>query len=227
MALSRKRYPQFFDADIEASIKMFDSGFCYPLDQRDEHGRRVVLVQIHKWDPSLYTVYDAIRLYCYIYSVLLEEEETQIAGIVSVYDFAGVTMKHLMAPKDLVDMIDFIQKCTAVRNKGDIVMNLPSFTQFLVEIALSAMNEKIRKRLVIMKQGDELMNYIDRELLPKHFGGIRSEGEMMQAFLKLRDEHRQKLHEYYSFKLDNAKVPPSKFLSSKDVVGSFRKLEID
>lgn len=227
MALSRQRYPQFFDADVEESMKMFDTGFCYPLEQRDEQGRRIVLVQIRKWNPNVHSVYDAIRLYCYVYSVLLEEEETQIAGIISVYDYTGITMKHLMSPSDLLDVIDFIHKCTAVRDKGDIVMNLPSFAQILVEITLSSLNEKVKKRLLILKQGAKLSNHISAKLLPKEFGGVQSEADMMKAFLKLRDEHREKLHEYFSFKIDYAKVSRHKFSASRDEVGSFRKLEID
>lgn len=227
--LARKRYPKFFEEDIEDSMKMFHSGFCYPLKGHDEKGRKIVLVQ-PKWDTRKYSISDAIRLFFYISNALLEEEETQIGGMIFIFDYAQLTLDRQMSPFDLMEFLDFINKCSAARQKGNFLLNLPKFTQILVEVGRSMMSEKLKKRLHILRDKSDLKNYINPVMLPSEYGGTISEAEMMQEFLEFQRKHIENLHNFYNFKVDWSKVPPEKIrfdADDDDNVGSFRKLEID
>lgn len=226
--LARKRYPKFFEEDIEDSMKMFNSGFCYPLKGHDEEGRKIVLVQ-SKWDPSKYSVSDSIRLFFYITNALLEEEETQIGGMVFIFDYAQLTLDRQMSPFELMEFLDFIKKCSTARQKGNFLLNLPKFAQILLEVGRSMLSEKLRQRLHVLKEANELKNYIDPVMLPIEYGGTVSEAEMMQEFLDFQQKHFNSLHNFYNFEVDWSKVPPEKirFDADDDNVGSFRKLEID
>lgn len=95
MYLSRKRYPQFFDytpEDFEKMIKLFDTGYCFPLSERDSEGRKIILIRTEKCDMNIYTTYDAVRILCYVITVLLEEEETQIAGVICLFDHQVISI---------------------------------------------------------------------------------------------------------------------------------------
>lgn len=226
--LAKKRYTKFFDSNIEDSMKMFYTGYCYPLIERDSNGRRIVLVQ-PKWNPGEFSIYDAIRLLCYVTTVLLEEEETQIAGMIFIFDYAKMTLGHLMTPIELIEFLDFVNKCTAARQKGNIIMNLPPYAQLFIKIGKSMMSDKLQKRLFVLKNQSELQNHVSLELLPREYGGVRPEAEMMEEFLKLRQKHHENVHKFYSFEVDWSKASAEllKLYSNDESVGSFRKLEID
>jgi hypothetical protein len=233
MYLSRKRYPQFFDytpEDFDKMLKLLETGYCLALSDRDEEGRKIILIRTERCDMNIYSTYDAIRLLCYVITVLLEEEETQIAGIICLFDHAGSNMKHLMTPTDVRDFMHFVKHCSACRQKGTYVMNLPSFANFLLEIFKSTLSEKLKKRFFLIKSKEDLKNHFDVNILPKSYGGKLTDEEMLADFKKLRDEKRPNLLKFLEVKIDWSKVSPEKISSKEEVeeaVGSFRKLEID
>lgn len=232
MYLSRKRYPQFFDYapdDFDRMLKLLDTGYCLPMSGRDAEGRKIILLRTEKCDMNLYSTYDALRLLCYVITVLMEEEETQIAGIVCIFDHAGANMKHLMTPTDVRDFMHFVKHCSACRQKGTYVMNLPSFANIILEIFKSTLSEKLKKRFFLVKSIDELKSFFDIDLLPKCYGGKLTDEEIMAEFQKLREEKRPNLLKFLEVKIDWSKVSPEKILSKDEdeTVGSFRKLEID
>lgn len=227
--MAKKRYPQFTEYDEQRIEKLFERGYCYPFSGRDNEGRKIVILQTGRLDPDEFSIYDAFKLFCYVVIVLMEEEETQIAGIVCIFNHVDATIKHLMSPIDARDFMDFVKNCSSCRQKGHFVVNLPSYANFVIEIFKAVMSEKLKKRMFVLKSSDELKNHIDLSLLPKEFGGFKSEAEMMSEFMKLRDDKRKLVHKIIDFKVDWSKVPPEKFLSRDDngTIGSFRKLEID
>lgn len=227
--LSRKRYPRFFANAIGDSMKMFSTGCCYPLAGRDNEGRKVVILQAGKWDPDEFSYLDALRLYCYISMVLCEEEETQIAGIVGISDYSHVSATNLPSPADLSDFIDISKKVATFRQKGNYIVNLPSFGRFLFEIAMSIMTEKLRSRLHIVRNKSDMKNFINPAILPTEYGGICSKQDMMKEFLALEEKHVKNLRKLSDFKIDFSKVDVSKNESRNDEekIGSFRTLEID
>lgn len=185
--LARKRYSQFFLPDspnFERAMDIFRSGHCYPLSERDEDGCRVLLTHTNRLDLNKYTLYDSIRLGMFICGVLMEEEETQICGIKWIYDHQDITTKHLMMPKDMLDFIDLVKSVSCGRQKGSYVLNLPPIAHFLLELATKAMTEKLRSRLFLFHNWEELKasNNFNIKLLPKEFGGEKSEAEMMKVF---------------------------------------------
>lgn len=229
--LASKRYPQFFDyqrEDLDKAFELFQTGYCYPLSERDDEGRRIIFLQTRKWNPEVFSVYDATRLLTFVVTVLLEEEETQIAGIIFVFDHAGVTMRHAMSPADLIAFMDFSKNCSACRQKGTIIMNLPSFANVLLELFKSVLSEKLKKRLFLLRHTEDLKDHINPKLLPKEYGGVKPEAEMMEDFRKLRIERQAMLDKLLNYKVDWNKVAYDKIWSNGDEnIGSFRKLEID
>lgn len=217
--------PELFDFNEEnyaKIMKLYESGFCYPLPGRDSNGQKYIMVTSRKWNTDLFTEMDAIRLLIYVSCVLLEEEETQICGISYIYDTEGTTMKHFISPVCLKNYINSIVNLAPMRLKEISVINLPSFAAFFVEIMLKFLKEKLRKRVHVLKPNVGLDKHINLALLPKVHGGLKAQTEIMQEFLFFEKEKRGKVLEYLNLKIG--------WKSSQKIdegTGSFRKLEID
>lgn len=157
---------------------------------------------------------------------LLEEEETQICGVATIIDHEGITMKQtsLFSVSDIVDFVNCLK--TAVgRYKQVYLVNLPSFAVFLMDVAKTALNDKLKKRMLLVKDMDDLANYIDPKLLPKEYGGVLTQTEHMENFTNYFKTVRPSLESIKNRDIDWNKVPDMK--QKVDVVGSFRRLEID
>lgn len=210
-------------------IELFKTGYCYPLIGRDLEGRKIILVQTSRLDTNVYSSYDASRLLCFITTVLMEEEETQIAGIIFVFDHANMSFKHIVSPVEVRNFMDFVKTCASCRQKATFAMNLPAFAHFSVELFLVALGEKLRKRFTLLKSSDELKQHIDISMLPVQYGGTTTEAEIMENYSKFRETKWPLVDQIIHFEIDWGKVPHEKIWSKEDcdTIGSFRKLEID
>jgi CRAL/TRIO domain len=236
--LARKQFPKFFpiessDSSLERSMEVFRSGYCYPLSERDEEGCRVVLIQIKRLNTELYSIFDGIRLSILVMAVIMEEEETQISGVKLLFDDHDMTTKHLLMPKDMMDFVEMTQTVNAGRQKGSYVVNLPSIAHFLLDLVKGLLSEKLKSRLFIYHNWDELRASGDFnvKILPKELGGEKTEAEMMKDFESLCKEKWEVLTDTAKrSELDWTKVPIEKIKANTTddgVIGSFRKLEID
>lgn len=233
--LARKRYPQFFPADspnFKRAMEIFKTGYCYPLSERDDDGCRVIFIQTKRLDIENFSVFDGMRLSMFVLGVIMEEEETQISGIKMIYDHQDISTKHLMLPKDMMDFVDLVKTVSAGRQKGSYIVNLPSIAHFLLELVRNALTDKLKSRLFLFHNWDELKQCkdINPRLLPLELGGTKSEAEMMKDFEGIVHERWDILEKTaYAANLDWSKVPSDKIKTNQheEVIGSFRKLEID
>lgn len=114
------KWCNFTDPVITRLWTLYESGIAYPLAKRDADGRRVIFVQTRKMDPKVYTIADAIHLMTWIAKVILEEEETQIAGIVTIVDQSEITFGHirLLSVSDIMNFVSVIKNGCVGRQKG-------------------------------------------------------------------------------------------------------------
>lgn len=117
----------------------------------------------------------------------------------------------------------YVYRC---RYKQLFLVNLPSFAVFLLDVARTTLSDKLKQRIVLAKNMEDLKNFIDPNILPKEHGGQIPEAEQIETFNAFFKSVRPKLEEIKERVVDWSKVPD---LSSKtkEAVGSFRKLDID
>lgn len=115
--LALARLPRFcdFTEDFGMVEQMFAAGCCYPLMERDEQGRRIILIQNDRVDPDTFTAYNGMKLLSYVLNVLLEEEETQIAGCVFITNLSNVSIRHSLTvtPADCLEIVKLMQNFPA------------------------------------------------------------------------------------------------------------------
>lgn len=142
-------------------------------------------------DPKLFTASDAIQLLSWIAKVILEEEETQVAGIITIIDQSNLSFGHLrlLSVNDVVDFVSVINNGSVGRQKGMYLVSLPSFASFMLEIGKKTTSDKLKKRIHVVENMDEMKTLIDPSLFPLELGGgVVPEAEMMTTFKKLANE---------------------------------------
>lgn len=137
-------------------------------------------------------------------------------------------MKHtsLFSVSDIVDFADCMKNAVG-RYKQLYLVNLPTFAVFLLDVARSTLSDKLKSRIILPKNMDDVKNFIDIKLLPKEFGGEISEADHMEIFNEYFRSVRPQLERIKNEReIDWNRVPDSKARAA-ETVGSFRKLEID
>lgn len=194
----RKKYERWCNINSEAMTRvweLYDSGYAYPLIERDDEGKRIIFVQAKKLDSDKFTSADAIRLLGLIVMTLMEEEETQIGGISTINDYTDVGYNYfkLFSIRDVKDFADCARNASVGREKENYFVNLPPFAAFLFEIGRKMLTDKMRQRLMTARDMEHLKTYIDPTLLPKEHGGFVSELDMMKKFKKFYKNQEKNL----------------------------------
>lgn len=140
-----------------------------------------------------------------IVATLMEEEETQIAGLSSISDYTDVTYQYfnLFSINDIKNFAHMTKMASVGREKENYFVNLPPFASFLFEVGKKALNEKLRKRLILTKNMDELTrDHIKVSMLPSECGGEKSESDMLENFKLLYKKHERNLQRIGSYEID-------------------------
>lgn len=226
--------PEWFkcsENDLKVVIELYKTGYIYPLKERDENGRKTILIQLKRMDPDAFTSADAFKVSSLVYAVMMEDEESQIAGFNFIVDCADVTLRSmsLFSMTDLKNFVDSLKNSSVGRFKSFYILNLPTFAIYLFDIAKSTLTEKLRNRIVLPKDIEELKQHINPSILPKEFGGGDvTEVEMVELFGLEILKHQPQLEQLNEMSIDLNMLSKTNGKSSVEgTVGSFRKLDID
>lgn len=229
--IAMQTYPEWFENLTYDNIKLkelYDSGYIFPLPERDENGCRVILIQASKLDTNKFTCCDILSIINLVLLTLLEEHETQISGFVYIIDHKDITMKYisLLSLISVKNYLNCIQNAFPGRQKKAFMIHLPSFAVTVLEFAKNLISKKLKRRIFATNEIQELFNNFDQKLLPKEYGGVVSAAEMMESFRSTMKQHQDKLK--IEFSIEIKKKNANEHMSSNSgVAGSFRKLEID
>lgn len=233
----RQLFPHWFqrldinDPELEAII---DSGYLFPLPERDDQGRRIIFSCASRFDATKYTSAQMAKTHGMVVEALLDEQESQVAGYCYITDEAGLTMNHvsLWSLIDLKKMSKCIQVSSPMRHKETHFVNIPSFANKVIEFALSLTSEKLKKRMFLDKTIDDLKARVNPALLPKEYGGTIPMSDMIATFKDTLRKQRAKILALDEMFIEMTGAP-TKWLSNDDadieggLMGSFRKLEVD
>ncbi|CRK98400.1 CLUMA_CG011759, isoform A, partial [Clunio marinus] len=233
----RQMFPNWFqnlDINDPALEAIIDSGYLFPLPERDEQGRRIIFSCAARFDATRFTSAQMARTHAMVVESLLDEQESQVAGYCYITDEAGLTMNHvsLWSLIDLKKMSKCIQVSSPMRHKETHFVNIPSFANKVIEFALSLTSDKLKKRMNLDKNIDELKARVNPALLPKEYGGTIPMDDMISTFKENLRKQRAK-----TLALDEMCIEvtgmPTNWLGNDDadieggLMGSFRKLEVD
>ncbi|EDW78783.2 uncharacterized protein Dwil_GK12625 [Drosophila willistoni] len=233
----RQLFPQWFqqlDINDPAINEIFENGYLVPLPQRDSSGRQVIFSRAAKFDPYKFTSVQMARVHSLICEALLDDEDSQVAGYVYINDESGMNMGFvsLWSLTDLRSIVKCIQNSTPMRHKETHFVNIPHYANRIIELGVSMLSDKLKKRIIVHKNVDILKSKIDAEILPKEYGGTMPMADMIREFKQKLVQRRAAI-----LALDDMQIEVTKEAANfagndigdidAGVVGSFRKLEVD
>lgn len=149
-------------------------------------GRKIFAFRPGKWDPSQRSLLDNLRANLIAIEMLIEDEQTQICGVVIVADFRefGFSQAKAMQPFVFKNYGNVLLNCIPVRIKGIHIIEQPRIFTVIFAIVSQFMKEKLKKR-VYLHGGNlaGLHDHINKDLIPSDFGGD-NEATSMQQWLR-------------------------------------------
>ncbi|KAJ0173233.1 hypothetical protein K1T71_011409 [Dendrolimus kikuchii] len=203
-----------------------------PLPGLTPNGRRVTICRgIH---PNLdaQQITDTLKLALMIGDVRLTEEKEGVAGDIYVLDAAvlGPSLLAKLSATTIKKFMICVQEAYPIKLKEVHIINTSPIIERFVNFVKPFLKEKIRKRIFIHRDVQDLYAYVPREMLPLEYGGECG------TIASLQDQWKQKLHEYRewfmrqeSIKANEALRPgkPTNYDELFGIDGSFRQLAID
>ena len=105
-----------------------------------------------RFDPYKYSSTHMAKVHSIVVETLMDDEENQVCGYTHINDESGLTMGHLSSwtLTDIRNMLRCIQNSTPMRHKETHFINIPSYGTKLIEFGISLLNEKLKKRILVI-----------------------------------------------------------------------------
>jgi CRAL/TRIO domain len=130
-------------------ISFFSFGLPLPLTEKPD-SPRLVLVRPGIFNPSNFTIQDAMRVTTMMLDFMLNEDDNfVIAGQIGILDLSGVTVQHFLQfnPTFIKKMTVLTQDAAPGRQKGLHWINTPRGFEQVFNVFTGFMNEKNRSRV--------------------------------------------------------------------------------
>ncbi|ETN64131.1 hypothetical protein AND_004134 [Anopheles darlingi] len=212
-----------------------DIGFIYPLLERTADGCKVTMTDWGLLDPKQYTIEHSNRMHILLAEAYSDDPLVQCAGVILIFDLKHVTLAHqsIVSLSVLKQVAKFINNGLPLRCQGVYAVNVPAGAMWIVNGLVSFLHEKIRSRFAVFHDFDEFTKErLDRQLLPKEYGGKVPKSEHMKAFREQCELYRDKMLALDEMEIDlDHNEAYSRHAMLDDIeggaVGSFRKLDLD
>ncbi|XP_078665386.1 alpha-tocopherol transfer protein-like [Branchiostoma floridae x Branchiostoma belcheri] len=153
---------------------LLEAGYHAALPGRDQDGRKVMFYKIGKWDPNQYSAYEVFRVSLISSEKIIQDEDTQVHGIVMIADLAGLSFSHAcqIGPRVAKKIGSITTDAFPIRVKEIHLLNEPMLFDAIFAIIKPFMSEKMRNRIHLHGPKTEtLLQYVDRDALPPEYGG--------------------------------------------------------
>lgn len=221
------KYVDFTDELVESSYRMLDDAVVLPLNKRDSKGRTIIITTFAKRDVKKYSSADMYRLLSCIGTVLNEEEESQLAGFVQIFDGTGLEFRHVPSIADLQFLSQISQNASMIRVKKVILFNIPSFAAATIRLARSMLSKKIASRFVVIDKVEDFSEHLrPQSILPDNLGGDQPLSDVVDAAKKLmnREKSRKLIRHIRDVEVEWENVPRKSWLRWLSSFGQFRDL---
>ncbi|KAL7011970.1 hypothetical protein ACKWTF_014537 [Chironomus riparius] len=222
--------PQLYDFhSFKELLDIYNKGPILVMNDRDSDGRRIVLLRHKVLEDSKASFINILKLSHLIGASLIDEPETQICGLVMIHDFRNVTFNYTkIIDTNLLCKILTMADSNTIRIKQINFIGFPSFANSLFELAKSFLNYKMKSRLNLLKNIEDLTKVMDVKNLPVEYGGTDNLNDCLKQRRKdVENQAHIAIKFFDSFVIDEKKMKIYENEKSFEAVGSFRKLEID
>ncbi|XP_043665590.1 alpha-tocopherol transfer protein-like isoform X1 [Vespula pensylvanica] len=154
---------------------IFEQNILTVLPNRDQHGRRILIVQLgKKWKHNKCSL-DEIYKGCVLYlEAAMLEPTTQVAGAVVIFDMDGLSLQQTwqFTPPFAKRLVDLLQDAMPLRIKNLHIINQPYIFNMVFALFKPFLREKLKGRIIFHgTDRKSLHQYIQPKCLPDCYGG--------------------------------------------------------
>lgn len=210
-----------FDCTDPTMHEILSLGCFLFLNQRDEFGRKITVVDFGKANMEKYSVDEYIKAYFFIWSIFIDEEESQVAGYVSVISFVGFhsDMISFFPIEVIKNFCEIGLKGNAIRSNKLIIIGVPSFAKNVMHLTINLLSKTLKERVEFYETFEKIPFL---KLMPKEYGGCDiSLDEYKKLNLQTLLDNQGMISKYNQMTIA---------VHLKDIdcnVGSFRNLQVD
>ncbi|KAJ9574892.1 hypothetical protein L9F63_007955, partial [Diploptera punctata] len=184
--------------------KVFDHNIITVLPNRDQLGRRILILELgKKWKHNKVSL-DEVYKGCVLFlEVAMLEPETQVCGAVVIFDMDGLSLQQVwqFTPPFAKRIVDLLQDAIALRIKAIHVVNQPYIFNMVFALFKPFLREKLRNRIYFHgTDRDSLHNHMSPKCLPKQYGGTveipRIEGPQWYELLTVCEKEFEAIKSY-------------------------------
>ncbi|PBC32775.1 Alpha-tocopherol transfer protein [Apis cerana cerana] len=131
---------------------IFEQNILSVLPNRDQNGRRILLIELgKKWKHNKCSL-DEVFKGCVLYvEAAMLEPATQIAGAIVIFDMDGLTLQQAwqFTPAFAKRIVDWLQDAVPLRIKNIHVVNQPYVFNMVFALFKPFLRDKLKNRLLI------------------------------------------------------------------------------
>uniref|UniRef100_A0A131XAX5 Putative phosphatidylinositol transfer protein sec14 n=1 Tax=Hyalomma excavatum TaxID=257692 RepID=A0A131XAX5_9ACAR len=142
--------------------------------ERDPFGRAVLLVRTGRWNASVCTAHEFVKICLLLLEWSLLDEEVQKRGFVFVLDYKGLSLEHLyhLTPPFMKRLVHITEKCLPVRVKAIYVIYDSLIFDVLFAITKPFMSRTLTERIhLIGCEHQKLHGVVPADVIPEEAGG--------------------------------------------------------
>ncbi|CAB3230633.1 unnamed protein product [Arctia plantaginis] len=172
----KQKHSKLYDGLIPSKeTNIFNQNVLTVLPTRDQHGRRVLVLELgKKWKPSKCSLDEFFKGCVLFLEAAMLEPETQICGAVVIFDMEGLSMQHVLqfTPSFANRIVEWLQEAIPLRIKGLYIINQPFIFDMVFKVFKPFLKEKLRSRIVFTGSDKKLLHeYISPKCLSDRYGG--------------------------------------------------------
>ncbi|XP_043491340.1 alpha-tocopherol transfer protein-like isoform X2 [Polistes fuscatus] len=167
----------FIYNDLKPSkeTNIFQQNILTVLPTRDQHGRRVLIIQLgKKWKHNQCSL-DEIYKGCVLYlEAAMLEPATQVAGAIVIFDMDGLSLPQTwqFTPPFAKRLVELLQDAMPLRVKNLHIINQPYIFNMVFALFKPFLREKLKSRIIFHgTDRKSLHQYIAPSCLPECYGG--------------------------------------------------------
>merc|ERR1712212_1209399 len=195
-------YPYMSAGPPSALEHVWKRDLIFSPESRDDEGRRVVVLRLGQWPPSEVPLFDFFTGVFTLFELVVQEERTQVAGVVMVLDCKGFGLSHVRNfNMDMVMCINsFLCGAFPLWFRRIHIVNNPMLFSVFGKLVGPLLSSRVRENIVYHSSDlSSLHAEVHPSLLPTCLGGSQLEkgpdAAWVVAARQRDDDYKEKIRQ--------------------------------